>query len=253
MVDLNGKTALVTGASRGIGRAIAIALDNAGAKVIVHYATNREAAEETRDRLGDRCLGILKADLAHPEAPFELWNEALAAAGDRIDCLVNNAAIMPPAGVGAVKPEWQKVWDQVMRVNTTAAADLCWLALQHFQANGGGRIINIASRASHRGDAPDFMHYAASKAALVGITKTIARGFAKDNIFAFAIAPGFTKTEMARGFVAEYGEDAATADIPLGEMASTEEIGLLAAFLASDKTRSMTGATIDVNGASYVR
>ena len=140
-----------------------------------------------------------------------------------------------------------------MQVNLQAPADLCRAAILHFRAHGGGKIINVASRAAFRGEAPDEMPYGASKGALVTLTKTIARGFAADGVLAFSIAPGFTDTEMVTGTMSPAAIAEATSDIPLGSMASPEEIGALAAFLCDDRVRHMTGATFDVNGASYVR
>jgi len=145
-----------------------------------------------------------------------------------------------------------------MQVNLYAPAELCKLAIAHFRTQGGGKmgggkIINLASRAAHRGDAPDQWPYAASKGALVAMTKTIARGFAKDNVLSFAIAPGFTETDMANESLDEAGLKRVLAEIPLGTMASPQECGALAAFLCSDQVRHLTGATFDINGASYVR
>jgi NAD(P)-dependent dehydrogenase (short-subunit alcohol dehydrogenase family) len=145
-----------------------------------------------------------------------------------------------------------------MQVNLYAPAELCKLAIAHFRSQEGGKmrggkIINLASRAAHRGDAPDQWPYAASKGALIAMTKTIARGFAQDNVLAFAIAPGFTETEMATDGLADAGLKRILAEIPLGSMASPQECGALVAFLCSDSVRHLTGATFDINGASYVR
>ncbi len=140
-----------------------------------------------------------------------------------------------------------------MQVNLYSPADLCKLAIPHFLVHGGGKIINVASRAAQRGDAPDQWPYASSKGALVALTKTIARGYAKDNILAFALAPGFVKTDMGLAGLDGAGLKRLVADIPIGSMATAEECGALAAFLCSDGVRHMTGATFDINGASYVR
>ena len=138
-------------------------------------------------------------------------------------------------------------------MNLFAAADLCKEAILHFKANGGGRIINIASRAGQRGYAADAMPYGASKGALVNLTKSIARSFGPDGITAIAIAPGWVRTDMADDFVAKHGKLAAVADIPIGEMAEPEEIGELVAFLLRPSQASLNGATLDVNGGSYIR
>jgi NAD(P)-dependent dehydrogenase (short-subunit alcohol dehydrogenase family) len=138
-------------------------------------------------------------------------------------------------------------------VNLQSAAELCRHAVRHFREHGGGRIINVASRAGHRGDSPQHWHYAAAKGGILAMTKTIARGYARDNVLAFAITPGFTMTGMADEYLASRGGDKLLADIPLGRVASVDEIAETIRWLASDAPPSLTGATLDVNGASYVR
>ena len=252
MIDLKGKTVLVTGGSRGIGEAIVRAVATAGANILLHYGRSRAAAETIQKAVGPKLCHLLQADLGEAGAPADLWRAATAAT-TRIDVVVNNAGIFEPVSVDAPAEVWNHAWERVLRVNLQAPADLCKLAILHFRAHGGGKIINIASRAAHRGDAPDQWPYAASKGALVALTKTIARGYAKDNVLAFAIAPGFTETDMAYTGLDEDGIKKILSDIPLGSMASPEECGALAAFLCSDQVRHLTGATFDINGASYVR
>ena len=140
-----------------------------------------------------------------------------------------------------------------MRINLTASAELCRLAILHFRGNGGGRIVNVASRAAYRGDSPKHWHYAASKAGMMGMTKTIARGYSAENILAFAVCPGFTATGMAEEYLASRGGAQVLADIPLGRVATTEEVAETVRWLAVDAPPSATGAVIDVNGASFVR
>ncbi|HEX6120301.1 MAG TPA: SDR family NAD(P)-dependent oxidoreductase [Dongiaceae bacterium] len=252
MIDLGGKTVLVTGGSRGIGAAIVRAVAGAGATVLLHYGRSREAAEAVRDSVSGAKCRLVQADLAEIGAASGLWRAASEAA-DRIDVLVNNAGIFEALPIDSSSEAWRSAWSRVLQVNLHAPAELCKLAIPHFRAHGGGKIINVASRAAHRGDAPDQWPYAASKGALVALTKTIARGYARDNILAFAIAPGFTETEMAYAGLDDSGIERILAEIPLGSMASPEECGALAAFLCSDQVRHMTGATFDINGASYVR
>ena len=262
MIDLGGKTILVTGGSRGIGEAIVRAVAAASADVLLHYGRNREAAEAVQAAIGPARCRLIQADLAQPDAAAELWRQALAAA-PRIDALINNAGIFQPVAVDAPAEAWRATWARVMQVNLYAPAELCKLAIAHFRGTGdgksgdgkaaGGKIVNIASRAAHRGDAPDQWPYAASKGALIAMTKTIARGFAKDDVLAFAIAPGFTETDMAHEGLDAAGLKRILAEIPLGSMATPQECGALAAFLCSDHVRHMTGATFDINGASYVR
>ena len=194
----------------------------------------------------------MAADLATAGAATGLWQRALAWKG-RIDVLVNNAGIFTPIGIDASAEAWTEAWRTLLQINLVATADLCREALRHFRGRGGGTIINVASRAAFRGDTPDYMHYAASKAGMVALTRSIARGFAADGVVAYALAPGFVRTEMAENFVRVHGADAATRDIPLGEMVPPEEVANVAVFLASGRARHATGATIDINGASYVR
>jgi len=252
MNDLSGKTILVTGGSRGIGEAIVRAVAAAGAKVLLHYAKSRPAAEAIQQSIGPDVCTLIETDLGEPNAAADLWRAATAAAR-RIDVVVNNAGIFEALPLDASSETWHRAWARVMQVNLYAPAELCKLAIPHFRAQGGGKIINVASRAAHRGDAPDQWPYAASKGALVALTKTIARGYARDNVLAFAIAPGFTETDMAYAGLDEAGVQRILSEIPLGSMASPAECGALAAFLCSDQVRHMTGATFDINGASYVR
>jgi NAD(P)-dependent dehydrogenase (short-subunit alcohol dehydrogenase family) len=232
-------TILLTGASRGIGAAACTALTAAGHHVI---------GQSTRGG-----GGLLAADLATPEAAETLWAQALAAApGGRIDVLVNNAGVFEAADITDAAA-FATAWTRSHAINLQAAADLCRLAVLHFQAHGGGRIINVASRAGHRGDSPAHWHYAAAKGGMIAMTKTIARGYARDNILAFAVAPGFTMTGMAEDYLASRGGDKLLADIPLGRVAGVGEVAETIRWLASDAPASLTGATLDINGASYVR
>jgi len=228
---------LLTGSSRGIGAAIVTSLSSPNIRL---------AKQATRG--GD---GTIAADFADPAAPQALWDAAIAQLGS-IDVLVNNA------GVFEVNPladdDWVAGWERTMRINLTASAELCRLAVLHWQARGvEGRIVNVASRAAYRGDSPAHWHYAASKAGMVAMTKTIARGYAREGILAFAVCPGFTMTGMAEDYLASRGGDKLLADIPLGRVAEPAEVATTVKFLALEAPPSMTGAVIDVNGASYVR
>ena len=223
---------LLTGATRGIGASIA----------------ERLAAEDVR-LVG---TGSADGDLGDPAAPGRLWASALERLDGQIDVLVNNAGIFEANRLE--DDDWLAGWNRTMQVNLTASAELCRAAVLHWQGRGsGGRIINIASRAAHRGDSPSHWHYAASKGGMVAMTKTIARAYAGEGIYAFAICPGFTMTGMAEEYLSSRGGDKLLADIPLGRVAMPDEVAEMAAFCALKAPPSMTGATLDVNGASYVR
>ena len=228
---------LLTGSSRGIGAAIAETLGRAEVRLVGH-GTNS---------------GI-PADFADPAAPELLWQAALGKLDGRVDVLINNAGIFEAAPLDLEHRDWVGAWERTMRVNLTASAELCRLAVRHWQTSGRpGRIVNVASRAAYRGDSPAHWHYAASKAGMVAMTKSIARGYAAQGILAFAICPGFTMTGMAEDYLASRGGDKLLADIPLGRVAEPAEVAEVARFCALEAPPSMTGAVLDVNGASYVR
>ena len=229
---------LVTGSSRGIGKAILESLDRDDVTAIGQSTTG-----------GDR---LIASDFSKDGAAPLLWQEALDRLDGRIDVLVNNAGLFEPNPV--TSDDWLESWNRTMTINLTASAELCRLAVLHYQQRETpGRIINIASRAAYRGDSPDHWHYAASKAGMVAMTKTIARAYAKDEILAFAICPGFTMTGMAEEYLESRGGDKLLADIPLGRVAQPEEIAEMARWCALDAPPSMTGAVLDANGASFVR
>ena len=229
---------LLTGSTRGIGAATLSAL-SAQATVVGHGSTPGP------DRIG--------ADLSRPGAAEALWMAAVERLGG-VDVLVNNAGVFEANPVGRPHDEWVADWERTMRINLTASAELCRLAVRDWQAEGrGGRIVNVASRAGYRGDSPQHWHYAASKAGMVAMTKSIARGYAGEGILAFSILPGFTMTGMAEEYLSSRGGDKLLADIPLGRVATPEEVAEVVRWCALDAPPSMTGAAIDVNGASYVR
>jgi len=228
---------LLTGASRGIGAAIAESMKGDDLRLV-----------------GQGTRSGIPADFTDPAAPQMLWQKALDALDGRIDVLINNAGIFEATPLDLDHDDWVAGWEKTMRVNLTASAELCRLAVRHWQAEGHpGRIVNIASRAAYRGDSPAHWHYAASKAGMVGMTKSIARGYASQGILAFAICPGFTMTGMAEDYLSSRGGDKLLADIPLGRVADPAEVARLARFCALEAPPSMTGAVLDINGASYVR
>jgi NAD(P)-dependent dehydrogenase (short-subunit alcohol dehydrogenase family) len=230
---------LATGTSRGIGAAIAASFVTENVRFVGHSTAG-----------GDNALA---ADLSDPSATSALWWEAMHRLDGRIDVMINNAGIFEDAPIEQPDEAWRAAWERTMRINLTAAAELSRLAVLHFHHKGGGRIINIASRAAYRGDSAAHWHYAASKAGMVAMTKSIARAYAHENILAFAVCPGFTMTGMAEDYLASRGGDALLADIPLGRVAEPAEVAAAVRFLAIEAPASMTGAILDINGASYVR
>lgn len=231
---------LVTGSSRGIGQAIAQSFNPATTRVISHGTRGQEQQ--------------LACDLAEPGAAKDLWYQALDHLDGRIDVLINNAGIFEANPIASSDDDWLQDWEQTLRINLTASAELCRHAVLHFREHASdGRIVNIASRAAYRGDSPDHWHYAASKGGMVAMTKTIARAYASKGILAFAICPGFTMTGMAEDYLESRGGDKLLADIPLGRVAQPEEIASMVKYCALDAPPSMTGAVLDANGASFVR
>ena len=225
---------------RGIGAAVAETLTARDVPFVGHGRSDGK--------------GALGADLAEPGAADTLWDRALARLDGRIDVLINNAGVFEPIAVDAPADEWQAAWGRTMQINLQASADLCRRAILHWCERGvSGRIVNVASRAAYRGDSPAHWHYAASKAAMVAMTKSIARGYAAQEILAFAVCPGFTMTGMAEDYLSSRGGEKLLADIPLGRVATPDEVANAVAYLALEAPASMTGAVLDINGASYMR
>ena len=231
---------LITGASRGIGAAAYSLLKSQGHRVVGHSTRGSDE--------------LIAGDLMDPAAPRDIWETALDELDGSIDVLVNNAGIYEGVADNSTDDEWHSAWHRTLTVNLQAAADLSKLAVSTFLDLGApGRIVNIASRAAFRGDSPQHWHYAASKAALVGMTKTIARAYAAEGILAFCVAPGFTVSEMTEEYLEGRGGAKIIADIPLGRVATTDEVAEVIRWLSVDAPASATGSVIDVNGASYVR
>ena len=250
-IDLSNKTILVTGANSGIGNAIAQELLNAGAKVALHFNSNSDGASKLKEQFSDQCE-LFQADFNNVDETIKLFKDVLSW-GDTLDVLINNAGTAIMNSVNLDDETWIKNWNTIMNINLLAAGVLSKKALEHFKTRNGGRIINIASRAAFRGDTPDYLAYAASKAGMVALVRSIARGFGKDGITAFSIAPGFTRTAMAQKSIDKYGEDFVIKDIALNELTEPKDIAPIVTLICSGKFDHGTGSNIDINAGSYVR
>ena len=253
------KTALVTGASRGIGRAIARALAARGVRLALHYHMNDHAAEETRAQLGGEGHIVCAANLADAAATARLWHGVAEAFG-QVDILVNNAGIFldhPP--LSTAFDEWNAAWLHTLAANLVGPANLSLLAAQAMAARPGagdswgrGRIVNISSRGAFRGE-PDAPAYGASKAGLNSLSQSMAKALAPRGVYVYCLAPGFVETDMAAQLLEGPTGPDILAQHPLGRVSMPDEVAAAAAFCALDAPAAMTGCIIDVNGASYLR
>jgi NAD(P)-dependent dehydrogenase (short-subunit alcohol dehydrogenase family) len=255
MFDLKGKVVMVTGSAGDIGAAVVRAVGAAGADVILHYGRSKKAAESLADEVGRERCHLLQADYHSTDEVIGLWRNAVAWKG-HIDVLVNNAGIQKWGAVDGDFETWDAVWHETLQVNLLGMANLCREAILHFRERGGGILINVSSQVAHRGHShPTGIQYAASKAGIKALSQSIARGFANENILVYILAPGVTKGSMSEDFASRLpgGPESITKNLPLGEWAEPDDIGAIAAFLATGKVRHATGTTIDITGAAYVR
>ena len=258
MTDLSGRTVLLTGASKGIGAATAEAMIMAGARLIAHYGSDRAGAEAATAKASEGQVTLIQADLSEPTGVSKLYTEARKALGDRsLDVLANNAGIMfQSGGIEDDLDEWERAWSTSMEVNVHSPARLMRAVVRDWLSEGHkGTVVGIGSWVTTRGTAnPGAIAYAASKAAIAAATKTVARNYADRGILAYVIAPGPVATRMSLDSAEKVGGvEAVTAGLPLGEMIPPAEIADIVVFLASGRARHLTGATIDVNGAAYIR
>lgn len=251
-IELNDKVVLVTGASRGIGAAIALQMGRSGATVALHANNGISKVESLAEICGNGSRAF-QANLADVDSVKALFDQVMATFG-RMDVIVNNAGIAIESPMTEEDDDWLAKWEATLKVNLTAVGLLCKKAITHFiDDKRSGIIINISSRAAFRGDTADYVAYAASKGGVVALTKSLARAYGKNDITAFGIAPGFTRTDMAQDFIDAYGEDYVIDDLALNELTEPDDIAKTAVFLASGLAKHATGTTIDINAGSYVR
>lgn len=251
-MDFTDKVVLVTGASRGIGRAIARRFAAQGARVIIHYHQNRSAAEATEAQLPGGPHLIVQADVKDAAAVEAMVATAVEAMG-RIDILVNNAGIYEDHPLAEVDyATWQASWQRTIETNLIGVANASYCVARHMIDNGGGRIVNVSSRGSFRGE-PTAPAYGASKAGMNAMSQSLAKYLAPFNVFVGVVAPGFVETDMADEHLQGASGEAIRSQSPFGRVARPEEVAYAVAFLASEGAEFMTGAIIDVNGASYLR
>jgi len=251
-MEFTGKRVLITGGSRGIGRACAHGFAERGANVAINYRANTTAAEATLVALPGDGHAMLQADVADPEAVQGLIAAAVESLGG-LDVVVNNAGIFVDHPIDEVAfDEWQAAWSQTLGANLIGPANLCFCAAKHMIAHGGGKIVNVSSRGSFRGE-PKGPAYGASKAGLNAMSQSLALRLAPHNITVGVVAPGFVDTEMAARFKGTPMWDDILNQSPFGRIAKPEEVAAAVIFLASEDAKFSTGAIIDVNGASYLR
>jgi 3-oxoacyl-[acyl-carrier protein] reductase len=251
--DFEGEVVLVTGGSRGIGRAVAREFAAHGATVVVQFRADRAAAEDTMASLGSAGGHLaLQADVADPEQARSLIGRVVDRLG-RVDVLVNNAGIYESQPVLETSHEdWVEIWRRTLATNLLGPANLIHAVAPHMVAAGGGRIVNVSSRGAFRGE-PDHPAYGASKAGLNSLGQSMARALGPHGIYVTTVAPGFVETDMAAPFLQGAAGEAIRAQSPLNRAATPEEVARVVVFLASPGAEYLTGAVVDVNGASYLR
>jgi len=250
--DFVDKNVLVTGASRGTGRAIAQRFAESGARVVIHYHKNRQAAERTFADLPGGPHLLVQADVSDPVSVQEMVDTVLNAT-ERIHVLVNNAGIFEEYPIVELTYEqWQEKWERTIRTNLLGPANTSFCLIQHMKKQGGGKIVNVSSRGAFRGE-PDAPAYGASKAGLNSLSQSMALALAQYNVFVYVVAPGFIETDMTAEILSGTKGDAIRGQSPLGRVALPEEVARTVVFLASEGTDYLTGCIVDVNGASYLR
>ncbi|GEO08927.1 SDR family NAD(P)-dependent oxidoreductase [Segetibacter aerophilus] len=253
MIDFTNKNVLITGGSRGIGRACAKLFSELNANVIFTYKSNHEEAEKTLAMLNDKQNhSMYQLDITKPEAIEEFFREVVDKY-QRIDILVNNAGVYVEHKINEVSYlEWQQKWSETLTTNLIGVSNLCYFASRHMSAQKQGKIVNISSRGAFRGE-PDHPAYAVSKAGLNAMSQSLAVALGKHNVIVGVIAPGFVETDMAAPYLESEAGDLVKKQSPLNRVATPEEVARIVAVFASDGLEFMTGGIVDLNGASYLR
>ncbi len=248
-MNFQNKTVLITGASRGIGQATAMAFAEAGAQVAVHYHRATERAEQVRESLVGTGHLIVQADIADPNEVERMVTEVIAEFG-KIDVLVNNVGVNQPHPLdNSSYDHWQAAWQQVIQTNLIGTANVSYCVARHMIACRAGRIINVSSRGAFRGE-PVSPAYGASKAGMNALSQSLAQHLAPHNIFVTAVAPGYVETERVQPTL---NRSNIRQQSPLGRVAMPEEVAYTILFLASEGAAFLTGGIVDINGASYLR
>ena len=250
--DFSNRCVVVTGGSRGIGRSICEAFAAGGAKVVVNYQSDEDAANITLECLEGDGHFVVQADVSNPEGAKKIIEETISLLGG-LHIVVNNAGVAIKHAIADIGyDEWQTAWQKTIEANLIGPSNVCYCAARYMMDNGGGRIVNISSRGAFRGE-PDYPGYGASKAGLNSLSQSLAIALAPHNIFVGVVAPGFVQTDMVKKKLAGPDGDSIRAQSPLGRVAHPEEVAHAALFLASDGAEFSTGTIIDVNGASFLR
>ncbi len=251
-MEFKNKNVLITGASKGIGKATAIEFSKRGARVGINYRADDESAEKTLRELAGEGHQLFKADVSDEAQAKTLIDDFVSGCGS-IDILVNNAGIAQLHNIeDSSYSDWIHSWKSIIDTNLLAIANLSFCAVGYMIKNGGGRIVNVSSRGAFRGE-PNMPAYGASKAALNSLSQSMAKALAKQKIYVGVVAPGFTETEMATATLTEAEKENLLKESPFGRMAKPEEVAYAIAFLASEGSEYSTGTILDVNGASYMR
>lgn len=250
-IDLTGQKILVTGASDGIGKGVADFLMQNGAQVAIHYNSNRSSAEELANKYRNESQ-IFQANLANEADVFRLFEE-VENIFETIDTIILNAGVFIEHSTKINTNDWMSVWRKTLDINLNSVGLLTKLGIDHYKKHKQGRFVYIGSRAVFRGETEEYLAYAASKGGVTSLARSVARSFGKDNIKSFVVSPGFTRTQMAEQFIAEYGEERVLNEIALNELTKPKDLAPLIGLMCSGLMDHATGATIDVNAGSHIR